>query len=45
MSRKPAVAGQFYPAGEKELRATIADCTPEAARKERALGALSPHAG
>ncbi len=45
MARKPAVAGQFYPAGANELRSAIEQYTPASERREKALGALSPHAG
>ena len=45
MSRKPAVAGGFYPAEPGLLRHAIESFTPAVAEKERALGLLSPHAG
>ncbi len=45
MIRKPTFAGQFYPSGEKELRESIAECTPDIEEKVPAKGALSPHAG
>lgn len=45
MSREPAVAGQFYPAREAELRRMIEECTPKVGTREKALGALAPHAG
>lgn len=45
MIRKPAVAGQFYPADEEQLRAAIEEYSPEAEEKVSALGALCPHAG
>ena len=45
MIRKPAVAGQFYPASRDELRKMIADSSPAVEKPEKALGALSPHAG
>ena len=45
-TRRPAVAGQFYPADPDELRAIIAECfggVPDEARRCRA--AIAPHAG
>jgi AmmeMemoRadiSam system protein B len=45
MARKPAVAGQFYPDTERELRAAIASYCPADAVAEPALGAVCPHAG
>lgn len=45
MARKPAVAGQFYPAEANELRSLIADCMPAVEDGQKALGALMPHAG
>ncbi len=45
MSRKPVVAGQFYPGSARRLRAQIESCTPEVERKQKTLGALCPHAG
>lgn len=45
MNRAPAVAGQFYPAREEELRREVASfMLPEAPRR-RALAVVSPHAG
>ena len=47
--RLPAVAGQFYPAGSRELRSEIEAFTrpSETAehKKLRALGCVAPHAG
>jgi len=45
MPRRPVVQGQFYPAEQHALRAMIESFTPSDLEKERALGALSPHAG
>jgi AmmeMemoRadiSam system protein B/AmmeMemoRadiSam system protein A len=45
MIRNPVVAGQFYPAGEKDLREMIAQMTDARAEKEEAVGLLVPHAG
>ncbi len=45
MTREPAVAGQFYPGSESELKSTIERFTPQGQDKSPALGALSPHAG
>ncbi len=45
MTRRPAVAGQFYPAKEHELRSMIRSFTPADQEPEPALGLLSPHAG
>jgi len=40
----PVVAGQFYPAGEEELRRALAGYIP-AAERRRCLGGMCPHAG
>ncbi|MGD2176002.1 MAG: AmmeMemoRadiSam system protein B [Candidatus Brocadiaceae bacterium] len=45
MSRKPVVAGQFYPGEADALRSAIDSFTPEEEEQEPALGLLSPHAG
>ena len=45
MVRTPAVAGQFYPETERELRAAIASYCPPDLVPEPALGAVCPHAG
>ncbi len=45
MKRKPAVAGQFYPASPSDLSRQVEGfITPDAA-KENAIGIVSPHAG
>jgi len=42
----PAVAGQFYPADPRELRAEIEACTQPANETQlRSLGCVAPHAG
>jgi AmmeMemoRadiSam system protein B len=43
--RKPAVAGQFYPASERKLREEIERYVDENADRTKALGAVAPHAG
>jgi len=45
MIRKPAVAGQFYPAQKTALRELIRGMVDETAVKEDAVGLVSPHAG
>ena len=45
MARKPAVAGQFYPDDEAELKSMLKKFTPDREEKKSVLGALSPHAG
>jgi AmmeMemoRadiSam system protein B len=45
MIRKPAVAGQFYPGSEKALLSTINSMIDVKAKKESAIGVVSPHAG
>ena len=42
--RQPVVAGSFYPAGEDDLRREVLRLMP-AARRRKALAAISPHAG
>ncbi len=44
MTRKPAVAGQFYHGTPEGLRGQVAQFMVEAAR-ERVIGAVCPHAG
>jgi len=44
--RRPAVAGQFYPADPQELRAVIKEFTPaDGEERVPALAVISPHAG
>jgi len=45
MPRRPAVAGQFYPAGKAELESMLKQFITEEGQKQHALGVLSPHAG
>ena len=45
MKRQPAVAGQFYPGTKAEIDRMLAGLVDADAPKEKALGALSPHAG
>jgi hypothetical protein len=45
MSRRPVVAGQFYPGNARRLRSQIESFSPDVEPEEGALGALSPHAG
>ena len=45
MKRRPAVAGQFYPGSKAEIDRMLAGLVDADAPKEKALGALSPHAG
>ncbi len=46
MERKPAVAGQFYPADAESLRHTIKALLPkQTATKKGVIAAISPHAG
>jgi len=45
MIRHPVVAGQFYPASPRELRAMIRSLVDEKAEKKDVIGVVSPHAG
>ncbi|MBE0598699.1 MAG: AmmeMemoRadiSam system protein B [Desulfuromonadales bacterium] len=45
MQRKPAVAGQFYPGEESELRQLVEGLLVGTDEQEAALGIVSPHAG
>lgn len=45
MKRAPAVAGQFYYGTPERLRKQVEGLIDRHARKERAIGILSPHAG
>jgi MEMO1 family protein len=43
--RKPAVAGQFYPGTESEIKTMLSELVDEGVDKERVIGAVAPHAG
>jgi len=43
--RRPAVAGTFYPDSERELNAQIESMIDKNAKKQKAIGIVSPHAG
>jgi len=45
MQRQPAVAGQFYPGGERQLRAELSRLIPDGGTKKNVKGIISPHAG
>jgi|Deesub1362A_J573_1020465.scaffolds.fasta_scaffold00396_3 hypothetical protein len=45
MIRRPAVAGQFYSSSPSALSREVDRYTDADARRERAIGVLSPHAG
>ena len=45
MTRKPAVAGQFYPGTRDRLREAIAALTDPGAERKKAVAVVSPHAG
>ena len=45
MTRRPVVAGQFYPASASELKAMIKEMVKEDVAKEEVIGLVSPHAG
>lgn len=45
MTRKPFVAGQFYPGSSRELRQSLELMTDAAAAKATAIAVVSPHAG
>ncbi len=45
MIRKPAVAGQFYPASSSQLKTMIGALADEKAEKQEVIGLISPHAG
>jgi AmmeMemoRadiSam system protein B len=45
LTRKPVVAGQFYPASASELKRMIKGMVAEKAKREEAIGVISPHAG
>lgn len=45
MIRHPVVAGQFYPSSKASLEDQIRRCIDETAKKEVAIGLVSPHAG
>ena len=43
--REPVVAGQFYPGTKAGLEKTLASLIDKKEKQEKALGAMSPHAG
>jgi len=45
MVRFPAVAGQFYPAREAELKRLLGTLIPAETSPEKAIGVMAPHAG
>ena len=45
MTREPVVAGQFYPGTKTALEKTLGGLIHKKAEKEKAIGAISPHAG
>jgi len=45
MQRYPAVADQFYPGNERQLRTDLSRLLPESSSKKRVKGIISPHAG
>jgi AmmeMemoRadiSam system protein B len=45
VTRKPFVAGQFYPGTRERLRETIALLTDPGTARKKALAVVSPHAG
>ncbi|GBE03873.1 MAG TPA: AmmeMemoRadiSam system protein B [Nitrospirae bacterium] len=45
MKRKPAVAGQFYPASSPDLSRQVDSFITPDAKKEEAIGIVAPHAG
>jgi AmmeMemoRadiSam system protein B/AmmeMemoRadiSam system protein A len=45
MIRPPVVAGQFYPASPRQLKAMIKEMVDEKVEKEEVIGVVSPHAG
>lgn len=44
-TRRPYVAGRFYPGTRSELLDELQECIPASAAKRRVLGILAPHAG
>lgn len=44
-TRKPAVAGQFYPGSRPKIEEQIASLVEEGRPREKVLGAMGPHAG
>ncbi len=45
MTRKPVVAGKFYPGMQGKLRSEIEGMVTKGETRERAIGLISPHAG
>lgn len=43
--REPIVAGQFYPGVKASLEQTLLKLTDKKVKREKAIGAMSPHAG
>ena len=45
MTRKPVVAGQFYPGNPAQLRAFLQEAMPPQSALLKAIGVVAPHAG
>ncbi len=45
MTREPVVAGQFYPGVKANLERTLSTLIDKKRKPEKAIGAMSPHAG
>jgi AmmeMemoRadiSam system protein B len=45
MQRQSAVAGQFYPGGESQLKAELSQQIPDSSTHRSVKGIISPHAG
>jgi AmmeMemoRadiSam system protein B len=45
VTRNPVVAGQFYPASASELKRMLKGLVAEKAKRQEAIGLISPHAG
>jgi len=43
--REPVVAGQFYPGAKASLERALSGLTEKKAKREKIIGAISPHAG
>ena len=45
MRREPVVAGQFYPGTKEDLERTLSTLINKKGKREKVIGAMSPHAG
>jgi AmmeMemoRadiSam system protein B len=45
MYRSPIASGSFYPGNQEELESVLKTLMEDCPQRQKALGAISPHAG